>query len=51
MDHVARMGQVRNAYKSLYGNPEGNTALGRPWRRWESNIGIDLTEVGWRVLS
>jgi len=29
------------------GKPEGNSALGRPWRRWEDNIKMDLQEVEW----
>ena len=30
----------------LVGKPEGNTPLGRPRRRWENNIKMDLHEVG-----
>ena len=44
--HVARMEQSRNAYKVLVGNPEGKRPLGRPRRRWEDNIKMDLREVG-----
>ena len=44
--HVARMEQSRNAYKVLVGNPESKRPLGRPGRRWEDNIKIDLREVG-----
>jgi hypothetical protein len=40
--HVASMGEMRNAYKTWVGKPEGKTLLGRPWRRWEYNIRIDL---------
>jgi hypothetical protein len=29
------------------GKPEGNKSLGRPRRRWEDNIKIDLREIGW----
>jgi hypothetical protein len=32
------------------GNPEGKRSLGRPRRRWEYNIGMDLREVGWEVV-
>jgi hypothetical protein len=32
--HVARMGEERNVYKVLMGNPEGKRPLGRPRRRW-----------------
>jgi hypothetical protein len=44
--HVARMGEVRGAYKILVGRPEGRRPLGRPRRRWEDNIKMDLREVG-----
>jgi hypothetical protein len=40
--HVARMGDMRNAYKILVGKPEGKRPLGRPRRRWEDNIKIEL---------
>ena len=30
----------------MVGNPEGNIPLGRPRRRWEDNINLDLHEVG-----
>jgi hypothetical protein len=43
---VARMGEVRGAYNSLVGRPEGRTPLGRPRRRWEDNIKMDLKEIG-----
>jgi hypothetical protein len=36
--HVARMGGKRNAYRILVGKPEGKRLLGRPRRRWVSNI-------------
>jgi hypothetical protein len=45
--HVARMGEKRNAYRLLVGNPEGKRPLGRPRRRWVDNISMDLGEVGW----
>ncbi|KAJ4438220.1 hypothetical protein ANN_14159 [Periplaneta americana] len=44
--HVACMGESRNAYRVLVGRPEGNRSLGRPRRRWEDNIKMDLREVG-----
>ena len=44
--HVARMEQSRNAYRVLVGKPEGKRHLGRPRRRWEDNIRMDLREVG-----
>jgi hypothetical protein len=45
--HEARMGEKRNAYRLLVGNPEGKRPLGRPIRRWVDNIRMDLGEVGW----
>ncbi|KAJ4439190.1 hypothetical protein ANN_07307 [Periplaneta americana] len=45
--HVARMGESRNAYRVLVGRPEGKRSLGRPRRRWEDNIKMDLREVGY----
>jgi GNAT superfamily N-acetyltransferase len=44
--HVARVGERRGAYRALVGKPEGRP-LGRPRRRWEDNIKMDLREVGW----
>jgi hypothetical protein len=44
--HVARMGEVRGAYNILVGRPEGRKPLGRPRRRWEDNIKMDLREIG-----
>ena len=44
--HVARMEQSRNAYRVLVRKPEGKRPLGRPRRRWEDNIKMDLREVG-----
>jgi hypothetical protein len=40
--HVACMGDVRNAYNTLVGKPEGRRPLARPRRRWEDNIKMDL---------
>jgi hypothetical protein len=44
--HVARMGEVIGVYRVLVGRPEGKRPLGRPWRRWEYNIKMDLREIG-----
>ena len=44
--HVARMGQGRGVYRVLVEKPEGKRPLGRPRRRWEDNIKMDLQEVG-----
>ena len=44
--HVARMGERRGVHRVLVGKPEGKRQLGRPRRRWEDNIKMDLQEVG-----
>ena len=44
--HVARMGEDRRVQGVLVGKPEGKSPLGRPRRRWEDNIKMDLQEVG-----
>jgi hypothetical protein len=44
--YVARMGEVRGAYNILVGRPEGRRPLGRPRRRREDNIKMDLREIG-----
>ena len=43
---MARMGEGRGVYSVLVGKPEGKRLLGRPRRRWEDNIKMDLQEVG-----
>ncbi|KAJ4426309.1 hypothetical protein ANN_27123 [Periplaneta americana] len=45
--HVARIGKFINAYRVLVGRLEGNRPLGRPRRRWEDDIKMDLREVGY----
>jgi hypothetical protein len=40
------MGEERKLYKVLVGNPEGKRPLGRPRRRWEDWIRMDLREIG-----
>jgi len=40
------MGEGRGVYRVLVGKPEGRKPLGRPRRRWEDNITMDLWEVG-----
>jgi hypothetical protein len=40
------MGEGRGVYRVLVGKPEGKRLLGRPRRRWEDNIRMDLQEVG-----
>jgi hypothetical protein len=39
------MGEGRSAYRVLVGRPEGKRPLGRPRRRWEDNIRMDLGEI------
>jgi len=43
--HVARMGEGRGVHRVLVGKPEGKRPLGRPRRRWEDNIKMDLREA------
>jgi hypothetical protein len=43
---MARMGEGRGVYRVLVGRPKGKRPLGRPRRRWEDNIMIDLREIG-----
>jgi hypothetical protein len=43
------MGEVRGAYNILVGGSEGRRPLGRPRRRWEENIKMDLGEMGFGV--
>ena len=44
--HAARMEEGRSAFKILTGKPTGKRPLGRPRRRWEDNIRMDLEELG-----
>ena len=43
---MARMEEGRGVHKVLVGKPEGKRPLGRPRRRWDDNIKMDLQEVG-----
>jgi hypothetical protein len=45
-EHVACMGKERSVYRILVGRTEGKRPLGRPRRRWEDNIKMDLREMG-----
>ena len=53
---MARMGEGRGVHRVLAGKPEGKRPLGRPRRRWENNIKMDLQEwdgvvgTGWSWL-
>jgi len=44
--HVVRMGEGRGVHRVLVGKPEGKRPLGRPRRRWDDNIKMDLRELG-----
>jgi hypothetical protein len=44
--HVARMGDERGVYSVLVGRSEVKRPLGRPRRRWEDNIKMDLKDIG-----
>ena len=43
---MVRMGERRGVHRVLVGKPEGKRTLGRPRRRWDDNIKMDLQEVG-----
>ena len=43
---MARMEEGKGVHKVLVGKPERKKPLGRPRRRWEDNIKMDLEEVG-----
>ena len=44
--HVARMEESRSSFKILTGKAIGKRLLGRPRRRWEGNIRMNLKEIG-----
>ena len=44
--HVKHMEKMRGACRVLVGKPEGKRPLGRPKRRWEDSIKMDLQAVG-----
>jgi hypothetical protein len=47
VEHVARMGEKRDACRILVGKSEGKKPLGRPRRRWVGNTKMDLRKIGW----
>jgi hypothetical protein len=51
VEHVARMGKRRNAYRILVGKPEGKRPLGRPRRRRVDNIKMALGEIEWNGIN
>jgi hypothetical protein len=44
--NAARVGRRRGVYRVFMGKPEGKRPLGRPRRRWENNIKMDLQDLG-----
>jgi len=48
--HASRKEEMRNVYKILVGKSERKIPLGRPRRRWEDNIRMDLREIRWEVV-
>ena len=46
LSYEARMEEGRSAFNILTGTPEGKRHLGRPRRRWDDNIRMDLKEIG-----
>jgi len=44
--HVARMGKGKSVYRVLVGKSQEQRPLGRPMRRWEDNVKMDLQDVG-----
>jgi hypothetical protein len=43
-------GERRDVYRVLLGKSEGKRSLGRPRRKWEDNIKMDLQEMGWESM-
>jgi hypothetical protein len=46
-EHVARIGEKRNAYRLIVRIEEGKRPLGRPIPMWVDNIKMDLREIRW----
>ena len=46
VENVVRMGEGRSVHRVLMWKPEGKRPLGRPRRRLEDNIKMDLQDVG-----
>jgi hypothetical protein len=43
----SKCGEKKNTYGILMGKPKGKRQVGRPRRRLEANIKMDLTDIGW----
>jgi hypothetical protein len=48
---LGTLGRHKKCVNILVGKPLLRRSLGRPRRRWEDNIRIDLTKVGWIYLA
>jgi hypothetical protein len=48
--HVARIGEIRNAYPIFIGTSARNRPLGRPRTRWKDDNIMDLMEIEWEVV-
>jgi hypothetical protein len=46
----SKCGERRDVYRVLAGKPEAKRLMGRPRRRWECNIKIDLQDLGCKVM-
>jgi hypothetical protein len=44
------MREMQNAYSILVGKPEGKRPSRRPRHRWDYNIRMDLTYIGWECV-
>jgi hypothetical protein len=49
-EHVTHIGEMRNTYKILVRKPKGKRQRGRPRRKGEDNIKMDLREIGWEIV-
>jgi hypothetical protein len=49
--HVASIGEMRNSYIILVGNPVWKRSLRTTRDRWEDNIRMHLREIGWKVVN
>jgi len=47
---IILMAEMRNANNILVGKTEEKRPLGRPRRKWDDNIRIDLKEIGWEAV-